>query len=93
LKVPNHEEMLKEMYSKLSLPLEPIISRWWTWLNPVKYVCENFEMLVSMFYSTLAVYIQKARKSLNIFYLFISLFYFNTGRRPKYRKIKFRYYK
>jgi len=42
LKAPSPIEKLKAMYSNLSLPPEPIITRWGTRLNVVKYYCENF---------------------------------------------------
>lgn len=37
LKAPSRVEKLKEMYPNLSIPPEPIITRWRTWLNAVKY--------------------------------------------------------
>ncbi|CAI6372751.1 unnamed protein product [Macrosiphum euphorbiae] len=57
------------MYPNLNLPPEPIITRWGTWLNAVKYYCENFEKIkdvVSTLDSTSAVSIQKAKHLLNI---------------------------
>ncbi|KAL4105015.1 hypothetical protein QTP88_020290 [Uroleucon formosanum] len=69
LKAPSRVEKLKEMYPNLSLPPEPIITRWGTWLNAVKYYCENFEKIkdvVSTLDSTSAVSIQKAKHLLNI---------------------------
>jgi len=59
------------MYPNLSPPPKPIITRWGTWLNAVKYCCENFEKIkdvVSTFDSTIstsAVSIQKAKNLLN----------------------------
>lgn len=69
LKSPSRVEKLKEMYPNLSLPPEPIITRWGTWLNAVKYYCENFEKIkdvVSTLDSTSAVSIQKAKHLLNM---------------------------
>lgn len=43
LKIPSRVENQKEMYTNLCLPPEQIITRWTTWLNVVKYYCENFE--------------------------------------------------
>lgn len=57
------------MYPNLSLPPEPIITRWGTWLNAVKYYCENFEKIkdvVSTLDSTSAVSIQKVKHLLNM---------------------------
>uniref|UniRef100_A0A2S2PYT5 Uncharacterized protein n=1 Tax=Sipha flava TaxID=143950 RepID=A0A2S2PYT5_9HEMI len=69
LKAPSRVEKLNEMYPNLSHPSEPIITRWGTWLNAVKYYCENFEKIkdvVSTLDSTSAVSIQKAKHLLNI---------------------------
>ncbi|KAE9536129.1 hypothetical protein AGLY_007352 [Aphis glycines] len=68
LKAPSRVEKLNEMYPNLSLPPKPIITRWGTWLNAVKYYCENFEKIkdfVSTFDSTSAISIQKAKNLLN----------------------------
>lgn len=48
LKAPNRIEILKEMYPDLSLPPEPVITRWGTWLAAVNYYAENYERILQV---------------------------------------------
>jgi len=45
LKAPSRIQTFKDMYPDLTLPHEPIITRWGTWLSAVLYYSNNFEKI------------------------------------------------
>ncbi|KAL4120582.1 hypothetical protein QTP88_013250 [Uroleucon formosanum] len=45
LKCPKRIAVLKEKYPELPNPPRPVITRWGTWINAVKYYCTNFNEL------------------------------------------------
>jgi len=45
LKAPSRIQTFKDMYPDLTLPPEPIITRWGTWLSAVLYYSNNFEKI------------------------------------------------
>jgi len=45
LKAPSRVQTFKDMYPNLTLPPEPIITRWGTWLSAVLYYSNNFEKI------------------------------------------------
>lgn len=48
LKAPNRVDIFKEMYPDLSLPPEPIITRWGTWHSAVNYYTNNYEQILNV---------------------------------------------
>ncbi|KAL4122933.1 hypothetical protein QTP88_015174 [Uroleucon formosanum] len=63
LKAPSRIEIFKNMYSDLSLPPQPIVTRWGTWLNAANYYCQNFQQIknvVAELDATTSMYIEKA---------------------------------
>jgi len=43
LKAPSRIQIFRETEPNLPLPPQPIITRWGTWLEAVKYYATNFE--------------------------------------------------
>lgn len=43
LKAPSRVAIFKEMYPLLSLPPQPVLTRWGTWLGAVEYYAKNFD--------------------------------------------------
>ncbi|KAL4127330.1 hypothetical protein QTP88_011505 [Uroleucon formosanum] len=63
LKAPSRIEIFKNMYPDLSLPPQPIATRWGTWLNAANYYCQNFQQIknvVAELDATTSMYIEKA---------------------------------
>jgi hypothetical protein len=48
LKAPGRIIKLRELFPNLPLPLQPIITRWGTWLNAVEYYSNNFDSIKSV---------------------------------------------
>ena len=49
LKAPSRVQIFKSVESGLELPPQPIITRWGTWIQAVKYYAKNFERIVRVF--------------------------------------------
>ncbi|XP_050061427.1 uncharacterized protein LOC126551598 [Aphis gossypii] len=63
LKAPSRIETFKNMYPDLSLPPQPIVTRWGTWLNAANYYCQNFKEIkniVDKLDPTTSMFIEKA---------------------------------
>lgn len=63
LKAPNRVE---NMYPDLSLPPQPIVTRWGTWLNAANFYCQNFQQIknvVAELDVTTSMYIEKSLNS------------------------------
>jgi len=48
LKAPSRIIGLRQLFPDLPLPLQPIITRWGTWLNTVEYYSNNFNSIKSV---------------------------------------------
>lgn len=65
VKAPSRVRFFKELCPNLSLPPEPIITRWGTWLAAVIYYADNFDSIRSVLEkldSKDAVAIKKAKE-------------------------------
>lgn len=49
-KAPYHINLFKNLTPGVSLPPEPIITRWGVWLNAVNYYCEYFFNILKVLY-------------------------------------------
>jgi hypothetical protein len=68
LKAPSRVEVFKSLEPDLNLPPEPVITRWGTWLEALKYYAVNYEKIVRVFDSLNveeAVSIKNAQNLLN----------------------------
>ena len=70
-KAPSRIQYFKSIYNSitsLSLPPEPILTRWDTWVNAANYYCEHFEqikLIVNSFDDNDAVSIKNSKKYLS----------------------------
>ncbi|KAL4112216.1 hypothetical protein QTP88_016047 [Uroleucon formosanum] len=55
LKVPSRVIIFKNTAPDLSLPPEPIITRWGTWVKAACYYCEHHETLKSIYFADLSL--------------------------------------
>lgn len=64
LKSPKRVNIFKEVFPDLSLPPQPVITRWGTWLEAAEYYCKNFDKIkdvLSKLDSDPAAAIEKAK--------------------------------
>ena len=67
-KAPSRINFFKQVAPSLSLPPEPIITRWGTWLNAVNYYSNNFDIIkniINSFDSNEAAAIRKSKQLIN----------------------------
>lgn len=68
LKSPNRVQVLKNMYPNLTLPPQPVITRWGTWLKAASYLSEHFHEIsnvINCLNSNEALSIRKAKSAIN----------------------------
>lgn len=51
MKAPSRVRTFKEVEPGLSLPPQPVTTRWGTWIEAVSYYAENYEKIVNIFHS------------------------------------------
>ena len=67
-KAPSRIQYFKSIAPSLSLPPEPILTRWGTWIKAANYYCEHFEqikLIVNSFDDNDAVSIKNSKKCLS----------------------------
>jgi hypothetical protein len=67
-KAPNRIQLFKSEAPEISLPPEPIITRWGTWITASNYYCDNLNIIRSVFEKLNnddAVSIKEAKKYIN----------------------------
>lgn len=67
-KAPSRIQYFKSIAPSLSLPLEPILTRWGTWIKAANYYCEHFEqikLIINSFNDNDAVAIKNSKKYLS----------------------------
>ena len=67
-KAPSRVQLFKSKAPEISLPPEPVITRWGTWINAANYYCDNLSTIRSIFElldNDDAVSIKDAKKYIN----------------------------
>lgn len=67
-KAPSCVQLFKPKAPEISLPPEPVVSRWGTWINAANYYCDNLSTIRSIFKlldNDDAVSIKDAKKYIN----------------------------
>ena len=81
-KAPSRINFFKQVAPSLSLPPEPIITRWGTWLNAVNYYSNNFDIIkniINSFDSNEAAAIRKSKQLINDSNVKENLVYISTN--------------
>jgi len=81
LKCPSHIEIFRKVLPNISLPPQPIITRWGTWINAAIYYCENIQNIrniIEQFDTDNAVSILQAKEVLSEKSLDSSLIYIKS---------------